>query len=201
MRLSHRSAELGSLLALAGCLGLAASGCFVFRDESPAPSNDQQGSTPPATTTTPEQVIIDADATLQSAPGQGVGLFVEYSAGGRWTVFATCDYDVQQGTPQACGFDVFATSLVTGAALTNPQGTDLAGKDKIELQPDGAVHLFAEVAGDTPGMTFESSAGDAVEFDVYLDGNEDARFIYWVGRGVLHQGAPTDPIDMAPSTK
>jgi hypothetical protein len=197
MRFSPRSVQLGSLLALAGCFALAGSGCFVFRDESsPPPGGSSGGSTPPATA--PERVVIDADATLQSTAGQGVGVFVEYATGGHWTVFATCDYDVQQGTPQPCAFDVFATPLTTGAAITNPQGTSLLGKDTVETQRDGSVHLSAEVSDDSPGMTFDSTAGDAVELDVYLDSNEDARFIYWVGKGVLHQGAPTDPIDMAP---
>ncbi len=197
MRFSPRSLKLGALLALAGALALGAAGCFVFRDESTAPPSDQPpgNDTPPATA---QEVVIDADATLQSPAGQGVGVFVEYATGGHWTVFTTCDYSVQPGTPQACGIDVIATPLTAGDAIRNAQGTGLVDKDLLETESDGSAHLFAEVTTDSPGMTFDSTAGNAVEFDVYLDGNEDARFIYWVGNGVLHQGAPSDPVDMKP---
>jgi hypothetical protein len=48
-------------------------------------------------------------------------------------------------------------------------------------------------------MTFDADPGAVVELDVFLDNNEDPHFIYWIGDKVLHQGAPSDPMDLAPS--
>ena len=35
---------------------------------------------------------------------------------------------------------------------------------------------------------------------VVLDGVEQPHYVYWVGNKVLHQGAPSNPIDFLPTT-
>jgi hypothetical protein len=198
MRLSLRSLKPTFPLALAACLGASSSGCFFGGGDGgggyvPPGGGDDN---PPAQ---PAQVDIDADATLQATPGDGVGVFVEYTTGGHWNVFTTCDFNTPANQGVSCGFDIFATVLDQGGAISNPVGQDLAGKDGIVLQGDGTVHLFTENTTGLNGMTFDTAPGATVELDVYLDGQEDPHFLYWVGKDVLHRGAPTIPVDFVPS--
>lgn len=200
MRLSLRPLHLTSLLALTACLGAATSGCF-FADETRDGGIDIV--TPPPTNLEPSAdpvtVTIDADATLDAKPGDGVGVFVEYATGGHWNVFTTCDYNTAANPGVPCGFDIFATALDSVDGINNPKGQDLSGKDAIAIEPGGTVHLYTENAVSLGGMTFDTAPGATVELEVYLDGSADPHYIYWVGKDVLHQGAPTDPIDLQPS--
>jgi hypothetical protein len=120
-------------------------------------------------------------------------VFIEYGEGGRWHVFAACDTDLS-GLP--CEFNVIAT--VEGGFADNEVGESLESGDSVEAYDD-AVELAATTNSDFDGMTFDAPVGATVRFEVYLDGLLDARFIYWVGGGALHSGAPTDPIDLKPS--
>lgn len=198
MRLSLHSVKLTSLFAVAACLGLAASGCFFVHDDDDHRGNDSPPDATPAPVLETQLVAIDADATLEASPGKGVGVFVEYATGGHWNVLTTCDSNtpVNQGIP--CGFDIFATVL-DGGSIDNPKGRELAGKDGIEIQADGTVHLYTENTLSLSGISFDTAPGATVELEVYLDGVADPHFIYWVGREILHRGAPSNPIDFQPS--
>lgn len=198
MRLSLRSVKLGSLFALAACLSAASAGCLFVgddrdgRDPTPIPDDTQ-------VPVEPELVTIDADAKLNADPGEGVGIFVEYATGGHWRVFTTCDYNTPTNPGYACQYDVFATVLDAGGEITNVNGEDLEGKDGIALRSDGTVHLYAENTVGLNGFTFDAPPGATVELEVYLDGVADPHVLYWVGKDVLHRGAPTDPLDLQPT--
>ncbi|APR86781.1 hypothetical protein A7982_12130 [Minicystis rosea] len=199
MRLSLRPLMLTTLLATTACLGAASSGCIITSGD-----HGGGGYTPPdneePTETAPQVVTIDADATIQAVPGDGVGVFVEYSTGGHWNVFTTCDFNApENGGNYSCGFDVFATVLDEGATIDNPKGQDLAGQDQIELLADGSVHLYTENTLGLGGIRFDTPVGATVQLEVYLDGYADPHYIYWVGKEVLHQGAPTNPLNFQPS--
>jgi hypothetical protein len=155
---------------------------------------------PPDQTSGIESVHIDADATLQAAPGAGVGVFVEYATGGHWKVFTTCDYNTPSNPGEApCAFDVCA-SVLDGGAISVVQAQDLQGpNDSVDLQSDGSLHLFTQNRMASSGMTFDAPAGATIELDVYLDGAEEPHYVYWVGDGVLHQGAPSIPLDFVPN--
>jgi hypothetical protein len=153
----------------------------------------------------PRQVAIDTGATIKASPGGGVGVFVEYTAGGHWQIVTQCDTNTS-GLP--CGFDVFVRTATVATAsstttqttpLSNPQGLDLAGQDTVAMDSDGSLHLSTNTAANNGGMTFDSTAGATVELEMYLDDNLQPDFVYWVGDAVLHTGAPTDPILFAPS--
>ncbi|MFT3764912.1 MAG: hypothetical protein QM820_05250 [Minicystis sp.] len=191
------SLKLGSLLALTACLGAASSGCFFVHDDG------DDGCVPPDDSvpvqTQPQLVAIDADATLQVTPGDGVGVFVEYTTGGHWNVFTTCDFNTPANPGVSCGYDIFATVLDRDATIDNPKGQELSGKDGIELAADGTVHLYTENTVGLNGMTFDTPPGATVEIEAYLDGVADPHYIYWVGKDVLHRGAPSNPLDLQPS--
>lgn len=195
MRLWSRTLKLGSL-ALVAAFSVAASGCLMVdgHHDHDHGWNEQ----PPATITEPEQVLIDADAILDAEPGEGIGVMVEYATGGHWHVFTTCDYNTVANPGVACAFDIFATTL-DGSAIGNVKGEELAGKDSIELHADGSAHLYTENTLSLGGMAFDTAPGAVVELEVYLDGQADPHFIYWVGKDVLHRGAPTDPVRFEPT--
>lgn len=197
MRLSLYSVKLGTLLAVAACLGAASGGCILVDDSSPGGGG--YNTPPDETPVDPQLVTIDADATVSADPGEGVGVFVEYTTGGHWRVFTACDYNTPTNPGYPCTFDVFATPLDKGADISNAKGEELSGYDTISLQSDGSVHLYAENTVGLNGVTFDTPPGATIELEVYLDGQANPRFIYWVGKDVLHTGAPTNPLDFQPS--
>lgn len=149
-------------------------------------------------TSAPENIVlatIDTNATLDTTPGEGIGAFVEYAEGGRWHVFTACD-TVLSGLP--CYFNVIAV-LAEGATYSALQEDSLESyEDEIYEYADG-VELVTVTRNEVDGMYFDAPPGDVVRFEVYLDGEPDARFIYWVGGGAVHNGAPSNPIDLKPS--
>jgi hypothetical protein len=140
------------------------------------------------------RAAIDTGAKLQTVAGDGVGAFIEYEQGGRWHVFTTCDTRLS-GLP--CYFNVIAT-LPEGASYGGLSEESLESEDGIYEYADG-VELATVTREDVDGMYFDAPAGEVVRFEVYLDDGLDARFIYWVGGGAVHNGAPTNPIDLLPS--
>jgi hypothetical protein len=205
MRFSLDSVKLGALRVLPVVVALAAAGtgCFFFEGSGSDGSNN---TAPPPDNTVPDQpaqISIDADATLAAPPGDGVGVFVQYATGGHWTITTSCDVNTDTNPDHVpCEFDVFATLLSPGTAISNWQGQALQGKDALEIQSDGTVHLITETGAGLDGMKFDTDPGAQIELDVWLDGQEAPRFIYWISDGVLHTGAPTDPVDIqAPADK
>jgi len=202
------SLPLVALLAGLGAVSISAVGCDFSDGHDGDYNGPQQGLQQPSAD--PEQVAIDTGATLKASPGGGVGVFVEYTAGGHWQIVTQCDTAT---SGLSCGFDVFvigapAAASASGAAstdagttttLSNPQGQDLAGFDQVSMASDGSLHLSTETGGTNGGLTFDATAGAAIELEMYLDGNIQPDFIYWMGDKVLHTGAPTDPIDFAPT--
>jgi hypothetical protein len=131
---------------------------------------------------------------LDADPGDGTGVFIEYQAGGRWHVFATCDTNLSR---LPCEFNVIA-SVPAGVSYSNVLGESLERDDAIYEYGD-AVELVTTTSSDFDGMNFETPAGTTVRFEVYVDGQREPRFVYWVGGGALHSGAPSNPIELQPS--
>ncbi len=136
---------------------------------------------------------IDAGQTLETTPGDGIGVFVEYAKGGTWHVYTACD-TARSG--YSCAHDVLVT--VMGSTYKNLRNDSLEGQDRVDQFADG-FQLLAETSSDLDGVYFDANPGATVRFDVYLDGSPDGRFFYWFGGGALHAGAPSNPIDLVPS--
>jgi len=204
MRSFVDSMKLGSsglwpaVLTLTVSFGAASliSGCFV---ES---SSHSGGKTMPPDNpahvldTNPRTVAIEPDKALEATPGDGVGVFVEYATGGHWRVWTSCDTNTSKAV---CNFNAFLT-VEGGGQISNVQGEDLETDDLAQLDTSGgSVHLDVRTSSEFDGMTFDATPGAKVELEVYLDNDPDPRIVYWFGDNVLHQGAPTDPIDFAPN--
>jgi len=211
MRSSRLSVKLGSPRLWPGVLTaatiLAASGVLagcIFVEDRAHSSGSSTSTTEPTTPTTPGdppapttpvQTSIDPGKALETKPGEGVGVFVEYQTGGHWHVWTACDTNLSN---VSCNFDVFATPR-SGGALSNLKGENLEGSDVVSADANGVVHLSAQTSTEFDGMTFDSTPGGIVEIEAYFDNHLDAHVLYWFGDGVLHQGAPSTPIDYKPT--
>jgi hypothetical protein len=189
--------KLGSLLPVLGLLALSASAMIVSCAD-PDDGDRDWNAPPPGTTDHPDQAAIQTGATLDAMPGAGVGVFVEYATGGHWTVTTACDTNTSD---LPCGFDVFVSGVDPKTALSNIQQQDAAGSDDVGVeQSSGTIHLFANTTTNLDGVTFDATPGATLEVEMYLDDQAQPRFVYWIGADkVLHTGAPTDPIDFAPT--
>ena len=184
--------QMGFLVGVAASLGVAMTGCGGGGDGG----YEEAQPPPPQLSATPQQVGIDTGATIDATPANGVGVFVQYATGGQWTIQTACDTD---SSGYACGFDIFVGGVATTTTLSNPVGQDLSGRDGIEVQSDGSLHFSALTSTSLEGFTFGATPGAAIELEMFLDGEPQPAFIYWIGDKILHTGAPTDPIDFTPS--
>lgn len=191
------------ILTAAAAFAVTTGGC-TFRDHDERYDDDhyydddeQPPVQPPVEPDTqPELLSIDTDRIVDAAPGEGVGVFVEYATGGLWRVWTSCDTNY---SGQACQFDV-CVSIVDGESdVRLAEGEELEGEDRIELFSDGWTCISAETDADYDGLIFDTDPGEVVRFEVQLDGVLESRYVYWVGDDVLHAGAPTNPVDFVPS--
>lgn len=214
MRSSRLSVKLGSPRLWPGILTAATTlafsgvlaGCIFVEDHhsrstdtsstpTTEPTEPSESTTPTTPTKPTTQTSIDPGKALETKAGDGVGVFVEYQPGGHWHVWTACDTNT---SGVSCQFDVFATP-VSGGELFNLNAEGLEGKTDTVSKEAGSLHLAASTSIEFDGMTFDSTPGAIVEIEALFDGDADPHVLYWYGDGVLHQGAPTNPIDFKPT--
>jgi hypothetical protein len=147
----------------------------------------------------------DVPATIQADAGEGVGLFVEYLAGGTYHVFATCD---TLKSNHGCQWDVLATIDPTLKMDTQDDG-DLESDDDIVRLDDAGVRLFFNVDMDFDGVVLTVPPQTRLRLDGLLydpDPNvitdsptEAAANTLWISGGELQRGAPSNPVDFKPT--
>ena len=143
-----------------------------------------------------ESATIDTDQLLDVTPGAGAGAFIEYDTGGTYHVTTSCD--VGQGN--ACNWDIIVTPL-DNAALLGVAPTDLESDDSVTIGSGNQVRLVALTGKDFDGFTLQTDPGAAIELDALLDNGAANRYLFWVGDGALHSGAPSNPVDLVPSAQ
>lgn len=178
-----------------GLVGVAASatGCIIVDDSN---NNYPPPRTTPPPAETPMLVNIESDVSLDSVPGEGVGVFVEYYPGGKYRVWSTCDTN---SSGQTCPIDVYM-SVDTSSTIGVVSGQDLEGNDYVNVnQSAGTVDLHVETASDIDAVEINTTPGAILRLELDIDGLTQPRFVYWFGDGVLHEGAPTSPVDFQPT--
>jgi hypothetical protein len=209
------SVKLRSLLVWSSvlALGAAAAGCVVetrtsdgcYEDEwgdvscyeaAPATSSTATTTTKPPSqpSTSPLTVSIETGRTLDAQPGAGVGLFVEYATGGKWKLHTTCDTAT---SGYACDFDVYAT-VDTAGTISNVASEGLESGD-VAVRTDATVHFAARTTNGAQAVLFDATPGATIALEVWLDGALEGRYVYWMGSGIVHAGAPTNPVVFQPS--
>lgn len=160
------------------------------------------GSPPPPTRT----VAISTDATLEpSKLGEEVGLFVEYSAGGGWHLFTSCDtlaFCPKEERPKCnfvpCSWDVVATAVTGKLDATS---AELDSDDEVDRVDDGSVRLVLTTGDEMDSVRLSADPGEKLTLDVFLDGNYDPTYVYWVRDDgtASTNGAPSDPVVFSPT--
>ena len=140
------------------------------------------------------EVSIQPGATGTSAPGNGVGLFVEYDKGGHWHLFTTCDTAI---TGASCTFDV-TVSASSGVRIDNVRGVSLASTDSFVQYGDGSVNLLTRTTFGSDGLSFDTDPGATIQVDMLVDGIPRARDVHVVSQGRPLQGVPSIPVDLRP---
>ncbi len=206
------SSKLGGLVALA-CVPFAVVACIVDNGPSNPPVETSSGggtlgnTTGPAGTgdgapsAHPMTALIDTNQTMNVAPGQGVGVFVEYDTGGNWNVWWTCDTSIDPANP-SCAFDVKITAQ--SGVITNLATSKLEPGDSV-TQPTGAsLEATTTTSTGSDGVTFTTAPGERILLDASISGQHDGNFVFFVQGGQIndgHHGAVTDPIYMQGSTQ
>jgi hypothetical protein len=197
------SVKLGSLgvwprvfgLVAGACLASAATGCIIVDDDDDYDNGQVIDPRPPEQD--PMLVAIETDVELDSVPGDGVGVFVEYYPGGTYRVWTTCDTNF---SGLACPMDIYM-SIDSSSTFGAVSSVDLEGSDYVNLdESNGIVDLHVETSVDFDGVDIDVTPGAILRMEVLVDGIPQPRFVYWFGNGVLHKGAPTSPVDFAPTT-
>jgi hypothetical protein len=152
------------------------SGCVVESGRHYVPADQA----PPSYYQTPTSFYIDTGAGIDAVPGDGVGVLVEYVAGGSWHVRTVCD-TLRSGQP--CNYQIDATAL--GSTVTAPRGSDSFGPDDAVFAsaPD-TVAFDATTSTETDGIWFEALPGASVEFRTVLDG-ADGALLSWRSNGAV----------------
>jgi hypothetical protein len=170
---------LAALLALAGCSGNT--GNATSAASAGTPAQEQADA--------PDLIAVDTGETLSTTPGDGVGVFVEYAAGGHWHVFWTCDTNK---TNASCTYTI---GLVTrdGSALANIAPAGFRPSDTLRQEPSSLVANCVTDTG-TAEVRFDTAPGTTIEVDAAIGGIKDSRLFYFVEAGKLNGGRDTSTL-------
>jgi len=145
-----------------------------------------------------KQASIDTGQALTTEPGQGVGALVEYQAGGTWHIHVACDTALSR---EPCEWSILVEPR-NGARIRNVTGDQIeTSEDAVDWDKSGGTgaELLALTGNDIDGFFVETDPGATLRVDVLLGGAAGNGFVYWIGDGAMHRGAPTNPIDLTPT--
>ena len=150
----------------------------------------------------PMLVDVDPNQTMNAAPGEGVGVFVEYKTGGHWNVWWTCDTNK---TGLNCAFDNIVT--VSTGTITNVAGQQLEASDSVTQDSPQKVEAVTNTTTGVDGITFDTpfSSGQTPVITVQsqMGGLYSGQYFFFVQDGEIdgnYQGMLTDPLMLEPSS-
>lgn len=143
---------------------------------------------------------VDTGVMLTVPPGTGVGVFVEYAAGGHWHLWWTCDTTL---SGLSCTFDVVAT-IPTGT-ITNVTGDRLESDDSLTTPSSTEVALLTNTTTGVDGVFFDTAPGATITVVQRIGNTQDGAFFYWSQMGTIEGGPATkvavdDPLSFVPSS-
>jgi hypothetical protein len=163
---------------------------------TPSPTSPTSPTTPPSTS--PMLVVVDTDQVMNADPGQGVGVFTEYSAGGKWHIWWTCDTakskiscDVALSATAASGtIDGLNSDQLQGGTVTSPTPSRV----EASITTTNQVH----------GITFTTTPGAVVTLEATVGGLKEGpgpnrSFFFFVQDGKInggYTGALTNPLQL-----
>ena len=148
------------------------------------PNGGTNGDTAPAPSSpSPMLVEVDTDQTMTADPGQGVGVFVEYGAGGKWHVWWTCD---TAKTDQTCAFAVSINA--TSGNITNANASQLGNTGLMTTPTPSSIEASVTTATEVHGVSFDTNPGAIVTVKASLGGLADGSFLFFVQDGKVNGG-------------
>jgi len=165
------------------------------------PHSNNNNNNPSPTPTTPPvvqplTVLIDTDQTMTATGGDGVGVFVEYAAGGHWRLWWTCD---TTHSNLSCGFTIGGN-----VDVGNTNGIrNLAGDNAAQLV-NGGLSISSTTATEVHQITFDTDAGTKLTLDARVQGiDPSTSFFFFVQDGKINggfQGKLTNPLIFQPTS-
>jgi hypothetical protein len=202
-------------LAVAGLLlPLALAGCAVYEDDhhhhhhqeappssyaepAPEPAPPSSVVPPPPASSTPLLVEVDTGQTMSAAPGEGVGVFVEYASGGLWYVWWTCD---TLASGQECAWDVRVAAK--SGTIRNVDASSLPG-GYVTTPNETTLEASATTTTELHGIHFETDPGAVISVTASLDGQASGAYLFFVQGGQVnggYEGTLTNPLEFQGST-
>lgn len=191
-----------ALFASVTSLALASAACVIESSPSSSGYRSGSGDSPDDETGTgrttigpsPVLVEVDTNAKLKADPGDGVGVFVEYSSGGKWHVFWSCDTNQ---TNRTCDYQVRVRP-------TQNKLTDVVDDTGNALATvGGEISLRRVIGAENDGVRFAADPGSVVTLEVTLDGQSKDVLFFFVQNGKLnggYEGNLTNPIKLQGKT-
>lgn len=144
------------------------------------------------------QADIDTDAKLTDAvAGEGVGVMIEYAAGGTWQTKFTCDTSLTQ---LECHWYLEVLTL-DGSNLSGIDIQKLGSTDALERYSSSQVGFDLHTTYETDEVSFQTTAGIPVGFYVWLDGEPSPnRYVFWKSGGWLNKGISGTSFDLYPTS-
>jgi hypothetical protein len=147
----------------------------------------------------PDLAIVQTDQTMTASPGQGVGVFVQYQAGGHWNVWWTCD---TYKTSLNCNFDVNVT--VQAGTIDNLAGQGAASYTAAQVNA-AQIEATTTTSTGVDGMTFDTPVGQSlpvITVGASVDGSYSGSFMFFVQDGQInggYTGMLSDPLSFQPT--
>lgn len=190
-----------ALFATVTTFALLSAACVIDASSSDGGSSRGSGyggstTTPPSKTATGSPVLVEVDtnAKLEADPGDGVGVFAEYTTGGKWHVFWACD---TSQTGRDCDYQVKVRP--TTGKLSNV----LDDGGKAVATTGGEISLRRTISTKNDGIRFDGDPGGIITLEVTLDGKSDGVLFFFVQSGKLnggYEGNLTNPIKLQGKT-
>ncbi len=137
---------------------------------------------------------VDPNVTMNAQPGQGIGVFTEYDAGGHWHVWWTCDTAITQ---ELCAFDV---GVSTAGAITNASADQFSSADTLStpvLADGSSLEARTTTTLTMQGIFFDTAPGATITLSATIGGIANGQFLFWVQAGKINDGyagTVTDPL-------
>jgi hypothetical protein len=138
-----------------------------------------------STAATPSPILVDVDTgkTMNAAPGDGVGIFVEYAAGGQWHVWWTCDTNK---TSESCAFSV--QIVATTGAMTNLALAGAVQGDNIQQTDTQTLTATTTTTSNAVDVRFAGDPGGTIQITASVGGVNDSSFFFFVQDGTVNGG-------------
>jgi hypothetical protein len=194
----HRIVVLALALAASACVvesrSVSAGGSAGPVEEAPgAPAEDDSASGPVA----PMLVEVDADEQMNAAPGQGVGVFIEYFKGGHWRVWWTCDTTI---TNKTCAFEI---GISTTSEITSTKPEEIATAGTVQTVSARQLKATTITGAQSHGVTFDTPPGATITVDAAVGSLRDGKYFFFVQNGKINggfKGKLTNPLMLTGKT-